>query len=64
MPDTLKVPEHIANTLQIDTEYYKIEGLPVNELVDGQFLRSFVKKGWKTLISVCVCVCVFKSCWF
>lgn len=48
VPDTFKVPENIANTLQIDTEYYRVEGIPVKELVDGQFLRSFVKKGVKT----------------
>lgn len=45
VPDTLKVPEQLANALVTDCEYYKIERLALNELVDRRFLEGFVKKG-------------------
>lgn len=53
VPDTLKVPEELANTLLIDSEYYKIGSVALNELVDRQFLEGFLKKGSDSLSMFC-----------
>lgn len=41
----MKVSKSVSDCLIQDTEYYKINNLPVEELVNIEFLISFVKSG-------------------
>lgn len=64
IPDTVGVPEDIRDALSNDCEYYRIEQLPLSEIIEKKFIDSFIKKGHLTLLSVdtkidvddCVCV--------
>lgn len=64
LPDTVEVPKHIAEALSKDCDYYKVEDLPISNLVEKPFIEKFVKAGGLTLLSIdtkidlddCVCV--------
>lgn len=46
LPDTLQVPSDITKSLIEDCEYYKIYNFKLHELVNKDFIDSFVKEGF------------------
>ncbi|XP_069694723.1 ribonuclease P protein subunit p40-like isoform X1 [Periplaneta americana] len=51
LPDALSVPETIKNLLIEDCDYYVIEDVVINELINKEFIEAFVKKGQLTALS-------------
>ncbi|KAG5314887.1 RPP40 protein, partial [Pseudoatta argentina] len=45
LPDTVTVPQNLHNCLSKDTDYYRINKLHVNDLLNIEFIEAFVKKG-------------------
>ncbi|XP_049822266.1 ribonuclease P protein subunit p40-like [Aethina tumida] len=64
LPDTLRVPQSLTDTLNTDCDYYKISELNAADLVNEDFLTCFVKSGQLTLLSIntridcdsCLCI--------
>uniref|UniRef100_A0A1Y1NJ17 Uncharacterized protein n=1 Tax=Photinus pyralis TaxID=7054 RepID=A0A1Y1NJ17_PHOPY len=64
LPDTLRVPQNLFDLLKADCEYYKVSNIGLEELVNINFINSFVGKG--TLVSLSInrridcedCACV------
>ncbi|KAG5330519.1 RPP40 protein, partial [Acromyrmex charruanus] len=44
LPDTVTVPQNLHNCLSKDTDYYRINKLHVNDLLNIEFIEAFVKK--------------------
>lgn len=45
LPDNLKVPEYLVDTLKLNCEYYKVNNLKLEQIVNKQFVDNFVKQG-------------------
>ncbi|CAH0557493.1 unnamed protein product [Brassicogethes aeneus] len=64
LPDTLRVPKTLTETLNTDCDYYSIKNINLQDLLDCNFLVCFVRSGTLTLLSVntridcdtCVCI--------
>ncbi|KAK5646843.1 hypothetical protein RI129_005307 [Pyrocoelia pectoralis] len=64
LPDTLRVPQNICETLKNDCEYYKISNVGLDELVNINFINAFVRKGIFISLSIneridcddCMCI--------
>ncbi|KAJ4431831.1 hypothetical protein ANN_20436 [Periplaneta americana] len=52
LPDALSVPETIKNLLIEDCDYYVIEDVVINELINKEFIEAFVKKGMPVIMEV------------
>lgn len=44
-PDETHIPSAIDEIISEDSDYYKLNGCPLSELVDSVFIKSFVKNG-------------------
>ncbi|XP_011314803.1 ribonuclease P protein subunit p40 isoform X2 [Fopius arisanus] len=63
-PHKTELPVDIVDNILEDSEYYKVEALPVWRIIDKEFIEAFVKKGELTLLSIntridlenCICV--------
>ncbi|EZA47648.1 hypothetical protein DMN91_012305 [Ooceraea biroi] len=51
LPDTITIPNSLRKC-QEDTDYYRVNGLRVCDLVDGEFIEAFVKKGEINLLTI------------
>lgn len=40
---------NLVDSIQDDSDYYKVEGLPAHQIVDKEFIEAFVKRGKKLL---------------
>uniref|UniRef100_A0A1B6GZ19 Uncharacterized protein n=1 Tax=Cuerna arida TaxID=1464854 RepID=A0A1B6GZ19_9HEMI len=52
LPDTVLVPEELNTVLTKDSEYYKVDQLPVHRFLDKKFIDFFVKSGRLFALSV------------
>ncbi|XP_058806286.1 ribonuclease P protein subunit p40-like [Phymastichus coffea] len=52
LPNTNGIPERFNESVLEDSDYYRIDGLRAVELVDKEFIESFVKKGELSLLAV------------
>ncbi|KAI4493139.1 hypothetical protein M0802_009689 [Mischocyttarus mexicanus] len=52
LPHSSNIPDSVINSIIEDTDYYKIKGLHVSELLNKQFIDAFVKKGELTLLAI------------
>ncbi|XP_029170706.1 LOW QUALITY PROTEIN: ribonuclease P protein subunit p40-like [Nylanderia fulva] len=52
LPDTVTVPDTLRNCLSEDTDYYRISALRVCDLINGEFIEAFVKKGEVSLLTI------------
>ncbi|KAG8319420.1 Ribonuclease P protein subunit p40 [Homalodisca vitripennis] len=52
LPDTVLVPEELNTALTKDSEYYKVDQLPIHRFLDKQFINFFVKSGQLFALSV------------
>ncbi|XP_029053558.2 ribonuclease P protein subunit p40-like [Osmia bicornis bicornis] len=52
LPDTIRIPDKLRTCLSEDTDYYRINGLNVYELINKEFIEAFVKKGELTLLTI------------
>ncbi|CAK9802732.1 Ribonuclease P protein subunit p40 [Anthophora quadrimaculata] len=52
LPDTVRIPDELRICISEDSDYYRINGLNVSELINKEFIEAFVKKGELTLLSI------------
>ncbi|KAK9302858.1 hypothetical protein QLX08_005264 [Tetragonisca angustula] len=52
LPDTTRIPDELRTCLSEDSDYYRIDGLNVFELINKEFIEAFVKKGELTLLTI------------
>ncbi|KAK4879981.1 hypothetical protein RN001_008127 [Aquatica leii] len=66
LPNTLRTPEIICDSLKTDCEYYRISNISLDELTNTKFIDNFLKKGSFSALSIdtridvddCVCLTV------
>ncbi|XP_012262665.2 ribonuclease P protein subunit p40-like [Athalia rosae] len=52
LPDTVNLPHHIFENFNADSDYYRVNGLQAQELVDKEFVEAFVKKGEVNILAI------------
>ncbi|XP_017793865.1 PREDICTED: ribonuclease P protein subunit p40-like [Habropoda laboriosa] len=52
LPDTVRIPDELWTCISDDSDYYRINGLNVFELINKEFIEAFVKTGELTLLSI------------
>ncbi|KAJ8672673.1 hypothetical protein QAD02_003933 [Eretmocerus hayati] len=52
LPNTSSIPESLCENIVEDTDYYQIHGLRAVELINKEFIQSFIKKGELSLLSI------------
>ncbi|XP_012275098.1 ribonuclease P protein subunit p40-like [Orussus abietinus] len=52
LPDTVSVPGNLLDSINNDSDYYKVKGLRASELISKEFIEAFVKKGRLTLLTI------------
>lgn len=52
VPDCLKIPPKLVQSLIDDCEYYKITGVNLSHLLDPQFFDNFIRQGKLTALSI------------
>ncbi|XP_060819134.1 ribonuclease P protein subunit p40-like [Bombus pascuorum] len=52
LPDAARIPDELRTCLSEDSDYYRVNGLNVFELINKEFIEAFVKKGQLTLLTI------------
>lgn len=52
LPDTIRIPDELRTCISEDSDYYRINGLNVFELINKEFIEAFVKKGELSLLTI------------
>nr|XP_003706864.1 PREDICTED: ribonuclease P protein subunit p40-like isoform X1 [Megachile rotundata] len=52
LPDTIRIPDELRTCISEDSDYYRIDGLNVFELINKEFIEAFVKKGELSLLTI------------
>ncbi|XP_076474994.1 ribonuclease P protein subunit p40-like isoform X2 [Bombus vancouverensis nearcticus] len=52
LPDAARIPDELRTCLSEDSDYYRVNGLNVFELINKEFIEAFVKKGELTLLTI------------
>ncbi|CAL7943331.1 unnamed protein product [Xylocopa violacea] len=52
LPDTVRIPDELQTCISEDSDYYRVNGLNVSELINKEFIEAFVKKGELTLLTI------------
>lgn len=52
LPDTPHIPEVMTNIVTDDCDYYKVKEFSLSDLINNDFIHSFIENGQLTALSI------------
>ncbi|XP_076281285.1 ribonuclease P protein subunit p40 isoform X2 [Lasioglossum baleicum] len=52
LPDTVRIPDGLQSCVSEDSDYYRVNGVNVFDLINKEFIEAFVKKGELSLLTI------------